>query len=105
MAVFSRKQVDSGTLEKPAPRIEERKAEVILEEPEELPPEVPAKPKADDPWFVLQHPDQTTGNDINATIDIEGEKVEIEHGRVETQRPCTRDELLRREWRWMNERI
>lgn len=81
----------------------------MAEEPELEPVETPArkKPKPEDPWFILQHPDATSAHDVECSfkVTIEGEEFDIvlEHSRVETQEVLVRDELRRRGYRWMNE--
>ena len=65
------------------------------------------RPKADDPWFTLQHPDFTPSNRVSCKFDLEidgqTEKVELVDGRVETQVKGVKDELVRRGYIFMNE--
>lgn len=108
MAVLSRKQVESGQVSEPA-RVSI--PEPVAEEVQAALPELTApgrkKPKATDPWYMLEHPDTTDSHRITVTfdLDIDGEsyKVEIERGRVETQEIKLRDELVKRGYRYMNE--
>ena len=92
-------------------RVQEVKPEPIVStaEPEEdflgIAPR--KKPKADDPWFYLEHPDNSPGNLISCKFDLiigeDKESVEIERGRVETQVVAVKDELVKRGYRFMNE--
>lgn len=102
MPVFSQADLAAGRLKPAAPHEESKPAEEAdaLSEPV---PEAPKKPKVSDPWFTFQHPDATESSPIDATIEVEGEKVKIERSRVETQNPAVKDYLLKRGWRWMNE--
>lgn len=100
MAVYSRREIEAGGLNKAPSAIE---APAQAEEIPEPAPEKPRKPRASDPWFYLQHPDATAGNQINATFEVAGEMVTIERSRVETQNPAVKDALVRSGWIWMNE--
>jgi hypothetical protein len=102
VAVFSQADLAAGRLKPGAPREDPKPAEEAAAPPEPG-PEAPRKPKASDPWFTFQHPDATDSSPIDATIEVEGEKVRIERSRVETQNPAVKDYLLKRGWRWMNE--
>jgi hypothetical protein len=106
VSVLSRKEVEAGKLKGfPAtlPVVaEEPRIEATIEEtPEEKPRK--KKPKGDDPWFTLQHPDCTDSFKPDCMIEVAGEQVKIESGRVETQVEAVRVELCRQGWRWMNE--
>lgn len=107
MAVRSRKEVEQGLTPKDAPADPVETATVVAVGQEA--PEIdfvslgPRKPKASDRWFVLMHPDSTASMPITATLNIDGEKVELERGRVETQSESVRDALLRSGYRYMNE--
>lgn len=105
MPVLSRKDIESGIAAKPAPADIPEKAVAVTAplSPAEAPALPRARPNPGAPWFYLQHPDATDGNQINATFDVAGETVKIERSRVETQSQEVRDELVRRGWRWMNE--
>ena len=108
MAVLSRKNAEaSGKLKSkldiPVPVVEALPVEVPAL-PELPPPRVEKKkPKGDDPWFYLQHPDCTDSFKPECTMEVAGERIEVKSGRVETQVEAVRAELCRLGWRWMNE--
>ena len=91
-------------------KIQDKKPEIVSR-PEQVAESIEKprvkRPKADDPWFILQHPDATPGNmvtcDFELEIDGQKEKVKIERGRVETQVKGVKDELIRRGYLFMNE--
>lgn len=109
MGVVSRKEYEEKASKAPSlppqavamlelPDVGETPAPESFEEP-------PAKrkPNGSDPWYYLQHPECTDSFKPECEIEIAGEIVEVKGGRVETQIKAVRDELIRREWRWMNE--
>lgn len=108
MAVLSRKDVEASgklksKLDLPVKVVEAKPVEVPAL-PELPPPRVAkVKPKGDDPWFYLQHPDCTDSFKPECKMEIAGETVEVKSGRVETQVDAVRAELCRLGWRWMNE--
>lgn len=107
MAVYTRKQIESGQLTEPARAPIPEPTAITLPELPEPEPEQKKKPKPSDKWYVLGHPDVTDSGPISAkfTIEIEGDSYEIdlERGRVETQFTAVRDELVRRGYRYLNE--
>ena len=108
MAVLSRKDAEASgklksKLDLPARVVESLPVEVPAL-PELPPPRVAkVKPKADAPWFYLQHPDCTDSFKPEGKMEVAGESVEVKSGRVETQVETVRAELCRQGWRWMNE--
>lgn len=107
MAVLSRKEAEAlGKLKSfdgvTAPVV--KKQVEALEIPELPPPRIEKrKPKADGPWFYLQHPDCTDSFKPSCKMEVAGEQIEVVSGRVETQVETVRAELCRQGWRWMNE--
>lgn len=108
MSVLSRKDVEASgklksKLDLPVQVVETKPVETLAL-PELPPPRVAkVKPKADAPWFYLQHPDCTDSFKPECKMEIAGESVEVISGRVETQVEAVRAELCRQGWRWMNE--
>lgn len=113
MAVLSYREAEAKKAEETAltspPLAEHTEVMAPVEVTEEVPILTRPKPKIDDPWFRFEHPDMTKSCQPSGTLvlPIEGieEKVEVKRGRVETQIPAVRDELLRMGYRWMNERF
>lgn len=108
MAVLSRKDAEKAGKLKGTPAAPARAVKPLPAEapalPELPPPRVAkVKPKADAPWFYLQHPDCTDSFKPECKMDVAGESVEVKSGRVETQVEAVRAELCRQGWRWMNE--
>jgi hypothetical protein len=105
MAVLSRKQVESGQVQEPVRASIQETAIALPELPE--PVAQKKKPKPDDQWYILGHPDVTESSQISAAfeIDIDGDsfQIELERGRVETQFKAVKDELVRRGYRYLNE--
>jgi hypothetical protein len=108
VAVLSRKDAEaSGKLKSKLDlpvTVVQPKLETSPALPELPPPKMEKKkPKADAPWFYLQHPDCTDSFKPSCKMEVAGETVEIISGRVETQVDAVRAELCRQGWRWMNE--
>lgn len=108
MAVYSRKQYESGQLEQSVAQVpsesqvkDNEAALPELPEPEEIPRKRKSKP--DDKWHHLQHPDSTDSMPISAKIEINGQTIEIDRGRIEIQDLEIKDELVKRGYRYMNE--
>jgi len=105
MAVLSVRDVQrirEGKLPESVKHQEKQAVEEVVDEKPRI-----IKPKANDPWYYLQHPDYSPSNQVtcnfNVDIDNQSYKVEIERGRVETQYKMVKDELVRRGYIFMNE--
>lgn len=99
--VFSQKDIAAGKLKKtPAVVVEEKK---IVAKKEGEKKDAKKETLPDDPWFVFQHPECTASFRPNCTMNLLGESITVENGRIETQNTSVRDELKRQGWRWMNE--
>ena len=108
MAIYSRKEIEAGALKKSIPVSKAEK----LPEPvkKEVKPSTPEPVKqeakkytADDPWYTLQHPECTRSFRPSCKMTVNGETVEMENGRIETQNVSLRDSLIKMGYRWMNE--